>query len=170
MEIDPAASAGGIAAIIASAMAIFERIRSARAGEKAAEASQRANSSTEIIAGKDELIKIARESADSWKLRYENEHAEGMKERDSFRERYSALQQEFADHREKTHSRMNEANGLVLKYTEEIAALRVKTDITPLLKFQEEQSKINERMLRALNGILRHLNVETAADADLMKD
>ena len=93
-----------------------------------------------IAQAKDELIKVTMNDRDAWKSHYQAEHLE------------------FIDYREKAHQHNNEANAAVIKLTAENAELKSRTDLSPILQFQQEQSKINVKIVQSLDAILSHLS------------
>lgn len=135
-----------IAGAAGAMMAAFERYRSIQAVERektalvdAATSKQQSTVHADIIKGKDELISVARETADAQRTRWEAEH------------------KEFQDYRESTHSNLNKANELVLKLTEENGQLKAKTDMTPIFQFQENQAEINKRIVDSLDSTQKSL-------------
>ncbi len=142
---DLTSSIGAIAAGGGILAAAFERFRTSRANaraavaqEAAAEAKQEQAVKDQIINGKEELRKMAQEAGDAWKARYDESVSE------------------FARHRSTAHERANEAQALLLRYTAEIAELRSKTDISPILEHQRAQAEINGKVIQALDQILLH--------------
>jgi hypothetical protein len=116
-----------IGTAIAVGAAAYERFRSSRSADKAitateraheAEASQKAHQ--EILAQKDELIRLARDSAVQWKEKCQAEHAE------------------FSAYREKHHLLMQESQATMLNQAEEIASLKAKTDLVPVMQLLQE--------------------------------
>jgi hypothetical protein len=79
------------------------------------------------------------------------------RDRDAWRERYDELHKEFTEYRTSTHNATSKAQGIILQLTEENGQLKAKTDLTPILKFQEEQSQINARVLEGLTRIVEAL-------------
>jgi hypothetical protein len=129
MQIDTAITFGGyLGMMLAGAAACYERVRNARL-----------NSNREISRAKDELVRVLTEDRDAWK------------------DRCTTEREEFAAYRVKSHDNANDAQARIIKLTEELGTLRAKTDITPLLKNQEEQSRINAKLLEGLEAIIRHL-------------
>lgn len=88
-----------------------------------------------IISGKDELIKVQTERAETWKAQFDREH--DAREKD----------------REYHHAKLEESNATVLKYTSEVVELRAKTDLSPIHDKLEKQDTINTEMLNALKAI-----------------
>jgi hypothetical protein len=136
---DPISIGGWIASAVAAGMAVFERIRSKRssdhalhATERAQEAEARQSAHQEILAQKDELTRLARESAQQWKERLATEHAE------------------FMAYREKMHAQIQDAQATILKQTEEIANLRARTDITPVM---DTLKSVLEQLGKILNRL-----------------
>jgi hypothetical protein len=78
-------------------------------------------------------------------------------ERDTWKSMSEAKDAEFKAYRDAAHAAADQAHTQVVKLTEEVATLRTRTDITPLLQHQEEQNQINVKMLTALDEILSHL-------------
>lgn len=146
---DPTDIVFSIATALATVAAGFERYRSQRANaraqasaEVAAEAKQEQAVKDQIIAGKEELCRIAREAGEAWKKRYDEAHTE------------------FSEYRNATHARAQEAQALILRFTAENAELRNKTDVTPILEHQRTQSEINSKIIQALDEILFHFQSE----------
>lgn len=83
----------------------------------------------------DELVQMQRERADNWKAKYDQEHGE------------------FNKYRDDIHTRLNDANALVLKYTAENGELRAKTDLTPILANQQQQVAVNTKVIDSLTKI-----------------
>ena len=78
-------------------------------------------------------------------------------ERDTWKSMTETVQAEMAAYRLQMHARLDEANGQLLKLTEENSRLKGATDVTPILRHQEEQSQINVKVLAALDEVLAHL-------------
>jgi len=78
-------------------------------------------------------------------------------ERDTWKSMTETVQAEMAAYRVQMHARLDEANGQLLKLTEENSRLKGATDVTPILRHQEEQSQINVKVLAALDEVLAHL-------------
>lgn len=149
MTSDPVAIGGWIGAAVAAGMAVFERLRSKRSSDRAilateraqeAEAAQGANK--EILAAKDELIRLARESVTQWKERQAAEHAE------------------FMAYREKMHAQIQDAQATILKQTEEIASLRARTDVTPVM---DKLDSVMERLNAVVEGLKALARLEERA-------
>jgi outer membrane protein OmpA-like peptidoglycan-associated protein len=87
-----------------------------------------------------ELGEVLKLEAGAWKNRYEGEH------------------QEFAEYRQKAHDKANEDGAKILKLTADCAELQSKTDLTPILAFQNDQTKINAKMIETLDKILLRLD------------
>jgi hypothetical protein len=132
---------GGILAVGWLAVTGFKaRVdKAARAVEAAGEAVEAANS---------KVVEVVRLEADAWRKRYEGEHQEAL------------------EYRERAHTHANESNSLVLRLTAENAELRSKTDLSPVLKFHQEQSEINGKIVGALDKIVRHLDLATGQSID----
>lgn len=79
--------------------------------------------SAALIKAKDDLIAVQQERAEAWKTKWEVEH------------------KEYTEYRADAHKQLNQAQVLVLQHTEEVAQLRARTDLTPILKHQEEQAR-----------------------------
>lgn len=153
---DPTTAATSIFGVLGVLAAAFERFRSQRASARAEISAREREEATaaaavatseitkqqavneQIIAGKEELCKIAREAGEAWKNRYDEAHAE------------------FATYRATSHERAQEAQALILRFTAENAELRNKTDVTPILEHQRTQSEINMKIIQALDEILMH--------------
>lgn len=140
MTLDPAAIGGWIFATGAAVAAAYERRRSAKNSEKAAEAHSRAGQAEArreadqaILAQYDDLIKLARENADQWKKKAAEEHGE------------------FEIYRKETHEKLNQVNALILRQTEEIAELKARTDMAPVME------KLTQ-VLQVLNLVLQRLS------------
>lgn len=101
----------------------------------------RRNDNQRVEQAKDELIKVLEADRDTWKARYETER------------------EEYISHRKATHDHNNEANARLIKLTDENASLKAKTDITPLLAHQEEQTKINAEVMRTLSKVTATLDL-----------
>lgn len=86
-----------------------------------------------------ELVEVVRLQADAWKARYEGEH------------------QEFTEYRDKTHAHNGVANSRILALTAENAELRSKTDLSPILRFHEDQARRDERISVALERIVQFI-------------
>jgi hypothetical protein len=99
----------------------------------------RAQKYQSVAETKDEVIRLLNNSTDAWKVRYEAEHLEHLKYRDN------------------VHLERNETNSRVLALTEQNVALKAKTDLSPILKFQEQQNAFNEKFLAALSAIVERL-------------
>lgn len=134
-----------IAATLGTVAAGFERFRSQRANaraqlaqERAAEAKQEQAVKDQIIAGKEELCRIAQAAGDAWKARYDENAGE------------------YSRYRAATHERANELQAMILRFTAENTELRSKTDISPILEHQRAQSVINGKVIQALDQILLH--------------
>lgn len=122
MQIDSGTVYAWITAGVAAGLAGVERYRSNRATNSIAvktaevqEAETQKRVVSEILLQKDELIAIARQSAEQWKARQVEEH------------------EEFKSYREHTHAQAQETQATILKQTEEIASLRTRTDMKPVL-------------------------------------
>lgn len=127
-----------LAAVLGVAWGFIEKLktgRAERAAEKAAQEKQTAADAHKIIEVKDELIAVAQESKAAWKAKYEQEHAE------------------YTEYRTEAHKRLNEASALVLRHSAENAELRAKTDLSPVLKHQEEQSQVTTKIIETLAKI-----------------
>jgi hypothetical protein len=132
----------------AAALAVWggiERFQKERAKADAVNA-QKAKSSAEdnqkiidvkdeLVAAKEEMIKTAVESKDSWKAKYETEHAE------------------FIEYRKDAHNKLNEASARVLAYSAENGELRAKTDLSPILEHQQHQTELSAKMIETLSKI-----------------
>jgi len=94
-----------------------------------------------IISGKDELIKVQTERAETWKAQFDREH-EGRENDRTYH-----------------HSKLEASNTLVLKCTCEVAELRAKTDLSPIHDKLEKQDAINAQMINTLNTISQTLQV-----------
>jgi hypothetical protein len=115
--------------LVAIGAAVYERLRSAKLMQSA-----------QLNTAKDELIKVLEADRDAWKSRYEAEHDEFVKRR-----------QQYHDDVQKTQSR-------TLVLTEENAALKAKTDITPILTELQAQSSINKAVLHALEELTKRID------------
>lgn len=138
---DPVAVGGYVGAIIAALAAAFERYKSSKASTHALKATERAqeaeaaqSANKEVLAAKDELIKLARDSAEQWKIRCKAEH------------------EEFIAYRDHHHSQMQDAQATILKQAEEIANLRARTDITPVMETLKDILTSLEQILQRLNS------------------
>lgn len=128
-------TAGTIAGgILAATWAMWERFRNKRVDQR-----------HQVDLAKDELVKVLGADRDAWKSRYESEHAE------------------FIDYRRAAHDQSQTTQAKILKLGEENGELRAKTDITPLMKHQAEQSAINAKIVESLDRILKHLTNEGTA-------
>ena len=88
---------------------------------------------------KDEIINLLTASANGWKARYESEHVE------------------ITNYRAEVHTRNDENNARILELTNQNSSLKSKTDLSPVLAFQKEQSTVNSKVVEALNIIIKHL-------------
>lgn len=86
-----------------------------------------------------ELVEVMKLEAQAWKNRYEGEH------------------QEFTEYRQKAHDKANADNARILELTAENADLHSKTDLTPVISFQNDQSRINAKVIETLDKILTRL-------------
>jgi hypothetical protein len=139
---DPVTVGGYIVALITSGMAAFERYRSSRSNTDALKATERAqqaeaaeSANKEVLGAKDELIRLARDSSTQWKERCSAEHAE------------------FAAYREKHHQQIQDAQATILKQAEEIANLRARTDITPVMETLKDILESLESILQRLDSL-----------------
>jgi hypothetical protein len=147
MNLDPSAAGGYIGMAVAIIAAAFERFHSQRSLGRAREANERAQEAEkaraahdQVLAAKDELLKVYEKSAESWKQRHADEH------------------KEFGEYREYAHRIANDANATIVKQAEQIAELKARTDITPILESQKQQQEINRQMMAALEKILERLD------------
>lgn len=85
------------------------------------------------------LLEVVQAEAKAWRQRYESEH------------------EEFVSYRQKTHDNAQTAQATVLKLTAENGELKAKTDLTPILKFHQDQSDINAKVVQTLDAILKKL-------------
>lgn len=86
-----------------------------------------------------ELVEVMRLEAEAWKKRYEGEH------------------QEYSEYRQKAHDKANTDNARILALTAENSELHSKTDLTPVIAFQNDQSRINAKVIETLDQILTRL-------------
>jgi hypothetical protein len=91
---------------------------------------------TKNDAANESLVNVVRAEAAAWKQRYESEH------------------EEYVVYRHKSHDNTQETTAMVLKLTADNAELKSKTDLTPILKFHQEQSDINMKIVETLNAIM----------------
>lgn len=91
---------------------------------KAADALRIANGKDEIIRVKDQIID-AKEQEHKEYLRYREEH----------------------------HKALNEANAKILLLTEDVASLRARTDISPIIENQRLQGEVTLKILTALEKL-----------------
>lgn len=96
-------------------------------------------SQEEVERAHTELVTVLNGTVTSWKKRYDDEHTE------------------FANYRQKVHDKDQSVNARVLRLTEENAELKGKTDLTPVLRFHQEQGQINVKVVQSLDAILAHL-------------
>lgn len=145
--------ASGVVAFLGICAAVYERMKSEKAiiRERATaiektEASKDHAISGEILKQKDELIALAREASSVWKGKFED------------------VDKELHEHRAKTHDKAEKDNARMLSLAEENAALRIKTDLTPLLNsmsvLHTEQRAFNSNVIAAMNVILKRLGVD----------
>lgn len=104
-----------------------------------------AHVSTDDLAKRnEELAHAYKDKAEEWKMAWEKEHSEGK-----------AYQQRVHDQREV-------ANAEHLKLIEENAALRARTDLTPIIKYIENGQSTMEKVAIALTSL-------TSSISDFMK-
>jgi hypothetical protein len=132
---------GWLGALVAGVAAAYERFRSTRATDKALQSTERAQEAEAgqaahkaILAQQDELIRLARDSATQWKERCAAEHME------------------YTSYREKHHSQIQEANAKILRQTEEIADLKSRTDMSPVMGTLKQIVESLERILERLDN------------------
>ena len=92
-----------------------------------------------ISEAKDELVKVTMNDREAWKSRYD------------------AKELEYINYREQQHDHNNEANATVVRLTAQNAELKSRTDLSPILQFNKEQSQINTKIVQSLDAILSHL-------------
>lgn len=148
MAIDYFSTAENGLLILLGGFAAFQTYRERRANKakQAAEVSKvAAEAKNGLIEGKNETIatlqthiKALKEQNEDWKNRFQTEH------------------EDYAKYRDGRHEADQKTNALILGYTAEIADLRAKTDLTPFKDAQEQQSKINGRML---DGMARAITI-----------
>lgn len=145
--------ASGVVAFLGICAAVYERMKSEKAivRERATaiektEASKEHAISGEILKQKDELITLARDAANIWRGKFED------------------ADKELHDYRAKVHEKAEKDGARMLSLAEENAALRIKTDLTPLLNsmgtLHGEQRIFNGKLLAAMEVILKRLGVD----------
>jgi septin family protein len=138
---DPVAIGSSLAFLVVLAAAFFERHRSAKMSVRAHEAEAAQKAHDLLISSKDDLYETARLSAAGWKERFEDEH------------------KEYKAYREATHVKAQDTQNKMLEQAEEIASLRARTDITPVM---ETLAKI----VKSLEGILTRLDHLSTANEE----
>lgn len=128
ITIDPVALGGGIATLACFIWGSYERWRNSKSKEHHS-----------LVDAEQRLTQTYKEECIALEKRYDREH------------------QEFLAAREKYHSDRNEWTTLMGALQEQVGTLSAKTDITVLLKFQEQQSRINEQVISALQHITTQL-------------
>lgn len=87
----------------------------------------------------EKLAEVHKDEALAWKKRFEAEHTE------------------YAEYRQKTHDAVQATQARILRLTEDNAELKGKTDLTPIIRFHQEQGQINVKVVQSLDAILGHL-------------
>lgn len=77
--------------------------------------------------------------------------------RDEYRIRADNFKKELDNYRETAHTAANTANAQILTLTAENARLSNQTDLTPIIKFIQEQTKINTKVLETLDAIMSRI-------------
>ena len=127
--------AGWIGAGLAGAAACYERFRN----RKKDELEEVAKAKDEVAKAKDDLNAALTKEMEAWKAKSERLH------------------DEFHHYRVNAHQQAGEAQAAMLKLNAEVARLQHATDLTPLLKHQEEQTQINAKIMKSLDMIMQHL-------------
>lgn len=140
MNIDPISIGGWVGGVAAGTWAGINHFRIGRQQERKESAAAIDGAHRELLETLKERIKTVEQDRDDWKKRCQDEH------------------REYADYRKETHERINEANARLLRQAELIAELQAKTDLTPILKFHEEQNEINKEILTGLRSVVESLN------------
>ncbi len=125
MDVSFPAWANALLLIVAFGAAAFERVRNVKL-----------SSTANVSLAKDELINVVTADRDAWKSRYETEHSE-----------YVARRQQY-------HDELQGINADMLRLSGENAALKAKTDVTPIMQELKAQSEINQNVLKALGTIM----------------
>jgi hypothetical protein len=117
----------------------------AKAKSEVASQVQRESSDTikdleRALKAKEEVIAAKQELAEANFARWEREHVE------------------FKSYRDDVHNKANETQNLLLQQTSEIAMLRVKTDITPILEHSRQSMERDVTILENMGKITRLLN------------
>lgn len=86
-----------------------------------------------------DLILVIKQEAAAWSKRYTDEH------------------NELVEYRKLVHERRGKTQAELLRLTGECERLKSLTDLTPIFRFQEEQSQINAKVLKSLSAIVKHL-------------
>lgn len=86
-----------------------------------------------LAASKMETIQVLQANRDAWKAQFEDEHTK------------------YEEYRIHTHKQIDEANNKLLKATEDIAQLRIKTDMTPVMDLLLRMTKILDVISERLN-------------------
>ena len=92
-----------------------------------------------ISEAKEEAIRVARTNAEAWKSHYE------------------ATKLELTKYRADVLAKNDESNARIVKLTADNASLMSKTDLSPVLAFQAQQTTVNERIVTALDLVVQHL-------------
>lgn len=116
-------------AALACGWAAFERLRGLKRSDHVL-----------VEVERDKLLELMKANLEERTRAHEREHAE------------------FLEYRRSTHELNETTQSKILNLTEEIANLRNKTDITPIIEYQKTQNEINKTILDALNKILSSLS------------
>lgn len=139
----------GWVAILLLVLAAWQEYRTQRLKEKLAQydakEAYKRDDHKAVDSAKDELIKVITEARDNYLVRFQNTY------------------EEYKDYRDKAHLAQSEAQAKMLAISEEVATLRAKTDLTPLLANQMQQNEINKKILdglgKALSGLDQMLGI-----------
>ena len=119
---------GCLGTVTAGAMAYYERFHN-----------RRDDDIRKLASAKDELVQVLTAESAAYKAASER------------------VGSEFHAYRENAHRQNGESQATILRLTEDNARLKAATDISPLLKHQQEQSEINAKILQGLDLIITRL-------------
>lgn len=130
--------------IVSAFYAAFQQKKASSATDQAITATRVATAATDetLLKSQNDLLESFRAMANDWKARYEVEHTE------------------FLKYRESAHKKTNEDNATMLKLTEENADLRARTDLTPVVEQLKDQAASNQQLgitLKELSEGVSHL-------------
>lgn len=135
MSADITTYGGYIGGLLAVAWAAYNNFKSGRQADYKENAEKLAAARDELVKTKDAVIATIAGEKEAWRSRFDGIHTE------------------YDEYRKSAHAQLNNAQSMILKLTDDNATLHAKTDMTPVLKNQEQQNEVNSKVLENLSEI-----------------